>query len=247
MKVSLITVCYNNQNTITDTINSVITQDYPNIEYIVIDGKSDDNTLTILQTYQKHISVLISEKDKGLYDALNKGIKNATGDIIGFIHADDFLAHPQVISKYVQAFNNFSVDGMYADLQYVDANNTNKVVRNWKSGNYKKGMFLWGWMPPHPTLYLKRSVYEKYGCFNLTLKSAADYEFMLRVIHKHQISIGYLPEVTVKMRVGGISNKSLKNRINANREDREAWKINNLTPYFFTLYLKPIRKITQFW
>ncbi|MCC7051561.1 MAG: glycosyltransferase [Bacteroidia bacterium] len=246
IKVTIITACFNNQNTIRDTIESVINQNYPNIEYLIIDGKSTDKTLNILEDYRSKITHIISEKDNGIYDALNKGISLATGDIIGFLHADDFLVHSKVISHYINCFKSEKTAGVYADLQYVQADNTNKIIRNWISGNYKSNSFLWGWMPPHPTLFLRKEVYAKYGVFNLSLKSAADYELMLRVIHKHQITTAYLPEVTVKMRVGGVSNRSLKNRIRANNEDRLAWKLNNLTPYFFTCWVKPLRKLKQY-
>ena len=185
-------------------------------------------------------------KDDGIYFALNKGIDIASGDIIGILHSDDFYAHEQVISMVVREFENKNVDSVYGDLQYVDKTNTHKIIRNWKSGKYKKGMFLNGWMPPHPTFFVKREHYKKYGNFNTNLKSAADYELMLRLLHKHQLKTSYIPEILVKMRVGGKSNVSFINRIYANREDRLAWKINELKPGFFTLLLKPLSKLGQF-
>ncbi len=245
LKVSIITITYNSEATLKDTIESVVHQSYSNIEYIIIDGKSTDSTLAIIDTYKDKISKVVSEKDKGLYDALNKGISYATGDLIGIIHSDDFYTDLFAIEHIVKTIEENNADAAYADLYYVDKDDTNKIFRKWKSGNYKHGMFLNGWMPPHPTFFAKRSCYEKYGNFNLDLVSAADYELMLRFIHKHKIKLAYLPEFIIKMRVGGKSNVSLQNRIRANQEDRKAWKINGLNPHLFTLYLKPLRKIIQ--
>ncbi len=246
MKVSIITVTYNSAKTIEQTIQSVLMQDYPEIEYLIIDGQSKDDTLKIVQSHTNKIAKIVSEKDEGLYDALNKGISLASGDIIGFIHSDDFYTHPSVVRLYVETFLKENCDAVYSDLFYVDKNNTNQIIRTWKSGEYNPSSFLYGWMPPHPTFFVKKSVYQKYGVFNTSFKSAADYELMLRFIFKQQIKIGYLPYFTVKMRVGGKSNISIKNRLFANQEDRKAWQINGLKPYFFTLYLKPLRKLSQF-
>lgn len=245
MKVSIITITHNSASTLRDTIESVLSQGYKDIEYIIIDGLSTDNTMEIVNDYKNKIAHVVSEKDHGLYDALNKGIKLATGDVVGIIHSDDFYTNPQVIENVVSVFATTNADAVYADLYYVDKDDTDKIFRKWKSGVYKHGMFLNGWMPPHPTFFVKRSVYEHYGNFNLQLKSAADYELMLRLIHKHKISLGYLPEFIIKMRVGGKSNQSLRNRIKANQEDRNAWKINGMKPKLHTLYLKPLRKIIQ--
>lgn len=245
MKISIITITYNSESTIKDTIESVINQTYKNIEYVIIDGNSADNTISIIKSYGNKISTLLSEKDNGLYDALNKGISLATGDVIGILHSDDFYTNNNVIEHIISAFNNSEADAVYADLYYIDKINTNQIHRKWKSGHYKNGMFLNGWMPPHPTFFVKRTIYEKFGSFNLTLTSAADYELMLRLMHKHKIKVAYLPEFIIKMRVGGKSNLTLKNRITANKEDRLAWKLNNVKPYFYTLYLKPLRKIIQ--
>jgi glycosyltransferase involved in cell wall biosynthesis len=247
MKVSLITICYNSSDTIEETIQSVLNQTYQNIEYIIVDGKSTDQTLHIIEKYQNKIAKVVSEKDNGLYDAINKGIKLATGEIIGLIHADDVLAYPEAIEDIVKTFHqNLTSDCVYADLVYVNRNNINKVTRTWISGKYKPKAFLWGWMPPHPTCYFKKAIIQQHGFYRTDLKSAADYEFLLRYIHKHKINLSYLPKVTVKMRIGGESNVSLKNRILANKMDRKAWEINQITPYFFTLLLKPLRKIVQF-
>lgn len=245
MKVSIITVCYNSGVTIKDTIESVINQDYELIEYIIVDGNSSDDTLEIVETYKNQITKIISEPDKGFYEAVNKGIEMTTGDVVGLINSDDMLASNDVISKIVNKFKSNNCDAVYSDLQYVAKDNTNKVVRNWISGKYKKGDFLYGWMPPHPTFYVKRGKYVELGSYNLELASA-DYELMLRFIHKYKISLGYLEAVTVKMRVGGTSNVTLSNRIIANKEDRKAWVLNNLVPKFYTLCFKPLRKLKQF-
>lgn len=245
MKVSIITVSYNSEKTIEDTIKSVLSQDYPNIEYLIIDGASKDSTLQIVEKYQDEIAQVISDKDKGIYDAMNKGIALASGDIIGILNSDDFYADSTVISSIVAQFTP-TIQAVYADLVYVDANDTNRITRLWKSGNYHQGDFKKGWMPPHPTFFVKSECYQKYGNYSLQLKSAADYELMLRLIHKEQIKINYLPKVIVKMRTGGASNASLKNRINANKEDRMAWRMNGLKPGLFTFIRKPISKIIQF-
>lgn len=245
-KVSIITVCYNSAKTIEDTIQSVINQTYDNIEYIIVDGLSTDNTLEIVNKYKNKIAKVVSEKDAGLYDAINKGIDLATGDIVANINSDDFYIDNNVIADVVAKMEEKKSDTLYADLYYVEAIDTNKVTRNWVSGEYKKGMFFKGWMPPHPTFFVCKSVYDNYGKFNLELKSAADYEIMLRFIHKHECSICYLPRVVVRMRVGGLSNVSIKNRLKANREDKKAWEMNGLKPKPFTLIFKPLSKVLQF-
>lgn len=244
MKVSIITIAYNSAETIEDTIKSIIAQDYSNIEYIIIDGGSTDKTLSIVDKYKDSITTIISEPDKGIYDAMNKGVQNATGDIVGILNSDDLYANKSIVTRIVNAIG--SKDSIYADLVYVDRDNTDKVNRYWKSGKYKKGIFKKGWMPPHPTFFIKKLYYDKYGTYNLRLKSAADYELMLRMLHKHDISVVYLQEIITKMRVGGQSNVTLLNRLKANKEDRLAWKINDLRPGILTLTIKPLRKISQF-
>ncbi|MBL4624847.1 MAG: glycosyltransferase [Flavobacteriales bacterium] len=246
MKVSIITVCYNSASTIRDTIESVVGQDYSDIEYIIVDGKSTDDTLAILNSYSGKINKIISEPDNGLYDAINKGIRAASGEIIGLIHADDVLASSHVIDRITEVFKLNKCDAVYSDLQYVDKDDMSKVFRDWKAGEYKTGMFLEGWMPPHPTLYVKRKLFAEFGYYNTSFKISADYELMLRFIHRNNIQIKYIPEVHVKMRVGGKSNSSVFNRVKANIEDRKAWKINKLKPNFLTLYSKPLSKLAQF-
>lgn len=246
IKVSVITVCYNSEATIEDTIKSVVSQDYDNVEYILVDGVSKDNTLEIINKYKDKISKIVSEKDNGIYDAINKGISIATGDLISVLNSDDFFANNRVISKVVKKINETNADASYGDLLYVDRLNPSIIKRTWISGNYKKGMFYKGWMPPHPTFFIKKWCYQKFGVFNLTLKSSADYELMLRMIHKNNINVCYLNEVLVKMRDGGTSNVSLFNRIRGNKEDYLAWELNGIKPKWFTLFWKPLSKIPQY-
>ena len=246
MKVSIITITYNSAETVEDTIQSVLSQSYPNIEYIIVDGASKDDTLSIVNRYKDKIATIQSEPDKGIYDAMNKGVRLATGDLIGILNSDDFYADAQVISDIVKTVQSAGADGCYADLVYVDRNETSRVVRTWKSGEYRHGQFMRGWMPPHPTFFVKRAIYAKHGLYSLQLRSAADYELMLRLIHKHGISLAYLPRVITKMRAGGQSNVTLKNRWKANKEDRLAWKMNGLQPGFLTLIRKPLSKLIQY-
>ena len=246
MKISIITACLNNADTIEETIRSVVEQKNVELEYMVVDGVSTDGTLAIIEKYKSQISKFISEKDGGIYFALNKGIEMATGEVIGFLHADDVYANQNILAQVMETFTKKKSDAVYGNLHYVDRNDIFKTIRNWKAGEYNEGLFRKGWMPPHPTFFLRKICYEKFGMFNTSFHSAADYELMLRMIHKNKISISYLQEVLVKMRVGGTSNVTLKNRIKANREDRRAWKINGLKPGLFTLVRKPLSKISQY-
>ena len=245
MRISIITACYNSSATIEDTLKSVAMQDYGDIEHIIIDGSSTDHTLKIVNKFP-HVSRIVSEHDKGIYDAMNKGIAIASGDVVGILNSDDVYTNNLAIERVMNAFKDNGIDAVYADLQYVKYNDLEKVTRTWHSGKYSKRKFYFGWMPPHPTFFVRRRVYEKIGNFNLLLRSAADYEFMLRVLLKSDYKARYIPEVLVKMRTGGMSNASIGHRLRANREDRDAWRINNITPYFFTIPFKPLRKVLQF-
>lgn len=245
MRVSIITVSYNSANTIRDTLESIRSQTYSDIEHILIDGKSSDNTLEIVRNFP-HLAKVVSEKDNGLYDAMNKGIALANGDIVGILNSDDVYQSANVIADVVRMFEKEGTEAVYGDLQYVKGNDLNKIIRTWKAGVFSKKKIYYGWMPPHPAFFVRRIIYKKAGLFNLSLKMSADYELMLRMFVKENILAAYIPEVLVKMRIGGLSNASFKNRIKANREDRKAWELNNLKPYFFTLYFKPLRKIFQY-
>jgi len=267
MKISIITSTFNAAATLRHCFFSLAEQSV-SCEHIVIDGGSTDGTLEIINEHCSRIGQFVSENDRGLYDALNKGIRLATGDVVGILHADDFYADAEVLSRIAEVFEDPSVEACYGDLLYVveseigrgrdreGEENTNSqpdslapsrftIKRYWKSGSYDPRKFYWGWMPPHPTFFVRKSVYEKYGLFNLGLGTAADYELMLRLLVKQQISCKYIPEVLVKMRVGGVSNASLGNRVKANRMDRKAWDVNGLKPYPWTAALKPLRKISQ--
>lgn len=250
MRVSIITVCFNSIGTIQDTFQSVADQSYTDIEHLIIDGGSTDGTLELIEKYAASQPAgrvkWISEQDKGLYDAMNKGLSRCTGEVVGFLNSDDFFAYPDAVADLASLFQSSAMDCIYADLNYVDGLQANNIIRRWKSGNYKKNSFLWGWMPPHPTFYAKTALYKVHGNYRLDLKSASDYELMLRFLYKNKCKAAYLPKTLVHMRTGGISNASLKNRFMANRMDRQAWIVNDLRPYFFTLLLKPSRKISQF-
>jgi glycosyltransferase involved in cell wall biosynthesis len=246
LKVTIITVVFNGAKTVRHCIESVLSQDFPDIEYIVIDGGSTDGTQEIVREYGTKIAHFVSERDSGIYDAMNKGIQLATGNVIGILNSDDFYAYNSAISDVVLKFESENAQGCYGDLIYVDSADEAVVKRKWISGSYKEGAFLNGWMPPHPAFFVKKELYNKFGLFRLDLGSAADYELMLRFIHKAKIKIAYVPKVLVKMRTGGVSNSNIKNRIAANRNDLRAWKENDLKPRFYTLWLKPLRKVLQF-
>lgn len=246
MKVSIITVTYNAADTLDACISSVVSQSYHDIEYLVIDGESQDDSLSVIRKHEGEITKWLSEPDDGMYDAINKGLALATGDVIGLLHADDLYASNDAVSKIVRLMEREGSDAAYADLHYVNSSSPERVVRKWVSGKYKRGAFLNGWMPPHPTFFVRKEFYERYGDYRTDLGTAADYELMLRMIHKFEIRISYLPETLIKMRSGGQSNASLKQRWKANRMDRKAWELNGLKPKPWTLWLKPLRKIVQF-
>lgn len=244
LKVSILTASFNCASTIRQTIESVLAQDYPNIEYWVIDGGSTDETLSILKTFEGRINY-ISEPDKGIYDAINKGLERSSGDIIGMIGADDFYPSHEVISAVVKSFEQTGALALYGDKQYVDAVETHKIVRNWVAGPYQNSNWLFGWMPPHLSFYTSRKLLEQTGKYRTDFTCSGDYEWMLRALYNKEVKVTYLPRVLVRMRTGGTSNASFKHRLKANLEDRKAWVINGFKPYFFTLYIKPLRKITQ--
>lgn len=245
MKISVITAIYNNHTTISDAINSIFTQKDVDLELIVIDGGSTDGSLDILQKYSKSLTVFVSEPDQGIYDALNKGINLAKGDIIGFLHSDDLLATDQVLNRIASAFADPTIDAVYGDLLYVTQQDTDKVVRYWRSGNFTPKKLKKGWMPPHPTFYVRSKIYKQFGTFDLSYKIAADYDCILRFLGRGAIRCHYIPEILVKMRVGGVSNRSLKNIIQKSLEDYRALCSNNVGGGW-TLFLKNILKIRQF-
>ena len=222
MKISVITVCFNAHNTIGHTLRFVRDQTHDAIEHIVIDGCSTDGTLKVVESEGKHVAMIVSERDKGIYDAMNKGIALATGDIIGFINADDFYASSDVLSVVASAFDSSGADCCYGDLCYVQQDDVSKIARYWRSAPFAPGMFGRGWCPPHPTFFVRREVYARLGGFDLNFKIAADFELMARYLEAANISSQYIPKVLVKMRLGGTTNRSLRNILKQNMEIRRA-------------------------
>ncbi len=244
-KISLITVCFNSEKTIADTLNSVKSQDFKDFEYLVKDGGSSDGTVGLVEKSGIQQLRLVIKRDSGLYDAINQAIELARGEVIGFIHADDVLASPEVLSEVNKYFKENDVQALYGDLHYVSYD-LKKVVRKWVSGNYKSGAMSLGWMPPHPTLYVRKEGLEKVGGYRTDIGSAADYEWMLRAIHFKSIKMGYLSKLLVRMRVGGMSNASLAARRGAFSGDMLAWKLNGGKARVIPVILKKLRKIKQY-
>ena len=245
MKVSIITVVYDNESTINYAIESVLSQDYSNIEYIVIDGKSTDGTIEKIQNYKDHITCFLSEPDGGIYDAMNKGLKLATGDIIGILNSDDFYVSNDIISEIVHEFEDKKVDLIFGDMVYVKPENLDKITRYYRSNNFHPDKFAWGWMPGHPSCFLKREIYEKYGYFKTDYKIAADYEILTRFMAKHGISYSYIPKVLVKMRTGGVSTANLKSNWILNKEIVRACRENGIRTNMHKVLLKYFTKIFQ--
>ncbi|MBK8521405.1 MAG: glycosyltransferase [Chitinophagaceae bacterium] len=246
IKVTLITVTLNSEKFLEDAIQSVMAQDYPNIEHIIIDGESTDGTLNIISKYNGHIAKWVSEKDYSMYDAINKGMKMATGDIIGTLNSDDMLASPDVISKIVQCFETKKVDAVYGDLLYVEQDDISKVLRKWKGGEFKRRNFRYGWMPAHPTFYFRSSLLETCGYYETHFFTAADYEFMTRYLYYYKVSAAYVGKLIVRMRNGGMSNSNIFSRLRANRRDYLAMKKNRVPMPFVVSFLKPLIKLHQY-
>jgi len=244
MKLSVITPVYNEPR-ISETLESVLSQQgVGDIEVIVVDGGSTDQTVTIIDQYANEIDVLIQEPDEGLYDAMNKGIENATGDIVGILNADDRYQHTEVLRSVVDAFNRTDTDLCYGNLVYVDGDD--EVVRYWNSGEYQSKRFYYGWMPPHPTVFVKQEVYEQYEPFDVDLQIAGDYELLLRLLLCHDLSATWIDDVLVRMALGGKSNESVTNVLRANWEVYRAWRKNGLRGGIHVPIIKPLRKIPQF-
>lgn len=248
MKISIITVCYNSCNTIARTIESVLKQTDVTLEYIIIDGASKDNTVSISQSYitefqKKNISYIIqSEPDQGFYDAMNKGIKLASGDIVGILNSDDYYASPDVLSSVIKGFEDYQTDTLYGNLLYVKGQ---KPYRYWKSGKFST--FKYGWMPPHPSFFVKKTVYEKFGLFRLDCGTAADYELMLRMLEKNKVSTVWINKLYVYMEAGGASGANIDAYKKAHYKDVYAWQVNGIKPKKLTVWLKKIRKLKQFY
>ena len=244
MKVSIITVCLNSAETIEDTLRSVLSQDYKDIEHIVVDGGSKDDTLGIINRYKNNIVKVISEPDTAIYEAMNKGIKLSDGNIIAILNSDDMYTDHTIVGQMVEFMQRNGLDAAYGDLIYVDRNNTNHIRRFWKAGEYKRKAFCYGWALPHPTFFCHKEIFERLGYFKDNFQIAADFELMIRFIEKHRISIGYLPKVIVKMRTAGKANV-LRGMIRGNWEIIRSFRLNDLSlsPWFFVR--KPITKISQ--
>jgi glycosyltransferase len=244
MKISIITICFNNEADIRPTLESVVNQTYSDIEYIIVDGSSQDNTLAIVNEYKDKIAKIISEPDKGLYDAINKGIKAATGDVVGLIHAGDRLFDKEVIAKIARHFEEKDIDALYGHSQVI--NNENRMVRLNQSPLFHKSLFKKGWFPSHQSFYAKKELFQKYGLYNLNYKIAADYELLLRFLYFNNVKVSLLNEFILLFSLGGTSTKSLKNIVNLNKECIMAWKTNGQNIPFYTIPLKLLRKIPQY-
>lgn len=246
LKISIITVCYNSAKTIQETLQSVTGQDYPHLEYIIIDGASTDGTLEIIRAFGNKVQKLISEPDKGIYDAMNKGIAYASGDVIGLLNADDLYAHSNVLTQVAQAFNDDTLDACYSDLIYFSPQAQNKVLRYWRGSAFRPGLFAKGWCPAHPTFFVRRSVYDRFGVFDIGFRGGNDVELMMRFLEKHHITTRYIPEVWVRMRAGGVSNNSIKGIIRQNQQILQAAKKLDIaiSPFGFICH-KILSRLTQ--
>jgi len=247
MKITIITVTYNCEKYLEQCIQSVLNQSYKNVEYIIVDGGSNEHTINIIKKYENRISKWISEPDNGMFDALNKGMKMATGDVIGVLHSDDVFASDDVLETITNNFQTKNVDTLYGDLNYVYEDDILKIYRKWESKPFDRNLFKKGWMPAHPAFYFKRTLLEKYGNYKIEFNSASDYEFMARYLFKHNLSTVYLPKLIIRMRKGGLSNNSFLKRIEANRNDYKAMKANGIPFPLFVSILKPLSKLHQYY
>jgi glycosyltransferase involved in cell wall biosynthesis len=238
MKVSIITVCFNSSKTIEETIQSVLSQDYPNIEYLVIDGGSIDGTQTIIQKYQGKIASWVSEPDQGMYAAMNNGISMATGDVIGILNSDDVYVSSRAVSELMNVMSKAKADVVFADLILVDQNNLNKVLRYYDSGRFQPRKFRWGWMPAHPTVFVKKKYYDRVGLFALDYQIAADYEMLIRILAIEKAPFAYLPKPMVRMRAGGASTAGLSRNWILNKEIVRACRENGIYTNMAMLLLK---------
>ena len=245
MKISVITICYNAAEHIDETIRSVVMQDHKDIEHIVIDGGSSDGTQQRIERYREVIAHFCSEKDNGVYDAMNKGLRKATGDVIAFVNAGDMIAHRSCVSEMAAEFDKGDADAIYGDAYMVDPHDVKRVKRFWKGGAYDREKFRSGWMPPHLGTYIRKDVYDRFGHFRDDLKVSADYELMFRFMYKHRIRVRYVPKVMVRFRLGGVSNRSLAHIWRANLEVFKAWKLNGEQVSPLIVLAKPLRKLGQ--
>ena len=245
MKISIITATYNSGSTLRDTIRSVLSQSYPDIEYIIVDGGSKDNTLEIINEHKDKISKVISEPDKGIYDAMNKGIRMATGDIVGILNSDDFFTSTDVIENIAKAFESNDIDAVFGDIHFVKPDNLKRPVRHYSSSIFRPALFRFGFMPAHPSFYVKRICYEKYGLYDLNYKIASDYDLLIRFLYVNKITYKYLNMDFVTMRVGGVSTENVKSRVVLNKEIVRACRKYGIYTNLFVLSLKYIYKIFE--
>ena len=245
LRISVVTAVYNRADTLPDALCSVSAQDFNGWEHIIQDGGSTDGTQQIIERLDHPAVSVVSESDNGIYDAINRGIARATGDVIGLLHSDDFFTDNSVLSAVAEGFADPEVDGLFGDLDYVAAGDTSRIIRRWRSGAYDPANLRKGWMPPHPTLYLRREVFEKFGLYDTSYQIAADYDAMLRYLVKGRIRLAYIPKVMIKMRVGGESNRSLGRILRKSREDYRAIKSNGVGG-LGTLAMKNLSKVRQF-
>ena len=246
MKISIITVCFNSEKTIKDTIESVLSQDYPDIEHIIIDGLSNDKTMHIVSKYQNKVAKIISEPDQGIYDAMNKGIKLATGDAIGILNSDDFFEDTKVISNVVSHFNSEpEVCLLFGDVVFVDPLNTQKITRFYSSNKFRPWKLRFGWMPPHPATFIKKSAYEKIGSYSLQYKISSDYEFFIRMLMVHKLTYIRINKVLVRMRAGGISTSGIKSSLLLNSEIVKGCRENGVYTNIIFLLLKIPFKVLE--
>lgn len=245
MKISVVTTTYNCAATVAECIAAVRGQTYAEREHVVIDGASTDGTLEVLECHRAQLDVLESEPDAGIYFGLNKGIARASGEVVGFLHADDVFADAGVLARVASAFHDPLVEAVYGDLEYVSAVEPSRVIRHWRSGPFRRERLRWGWMPPHPTLYLRRSLYERFGMFDTRYRIAADYDLMLRILSRLGGSVVYLPQVLVRMRLGGVSNRSVCHVLRKSWEDYQALRFNRVGG-IGALAWKNLSKLPQF-
>lgn len=246
MKITVITVCRNAEDTIEGTLQSVRSQRYPNVEHLVIDGGSKDGTLDVVKRHRDRIAKCISEPDRGIYDAMNKGIGLATGDVIGFLNADDLYAHGDVLSRVADAITNSHVDALFGDAEFFDSNDPQRVIRRYRSRRFRPDRIGWGWMPAHPTLFLKRQVFERYGSFRIDYRIAGDFELVARIFHDNTLRYRYLPEIMVRMRAGGISTEGWRSTLLLNKEVLRACKENGIPTNILKILSKYPAKVVEF-
>jgi len=245
MKISIITVCYNAEKYIRDCLESVLSQDHDDIEHIVVDGASTDGTLNILNEYKKHLALVVSEKDDGLYDAMNKGLSLANGEVIGILNADDLYPRENILSRVARTFKTTETQMSFGDLVYVNDQDLDKVVRYYQANNYQDSWWSQGKMPPHPTFFLRKGVYEKYGNFDTSFEICADFDLMLRLFYKEKLTYAYIPETLVKMRTGGSSTKGIKSTITINKEMLRSCRMHGISTNYGRIYSKYFTKVLQ--